>query len=218
MTRSREEDVVTSPPSPVRASPFLSPKDKERERSQKKEAVLREAARLFCEQGYNETQMSDVASQLGVTKPTIYYYFKNKEDVLVECFEVGFNLIEAALRRVDKTARNGADRLRNVLLAYAELMTQDFGKCTVRVSTSGLSAEGRSRIGMHRRRFDARIRALVADAVNDGSIRKCDPKIATFTILGSLNWIGQWHRADGPLPAERLAREIVDQAFAGLDR
>ncbi len=203
--------------SPVRVSPFLSAEDKERERAQKKEAVLREAARLFCEQGYSETQMSDVASQLGVSKPTIYYYFKNKEDVLVECFEVGFNLIEAALRKVDKTAKNGADRLRNVLLAYAELMTQDFGKCTVRVSTAGLSEEGRARVDIHRRRFDSRIRDLVADAVKDGSIGKCDPKIATFTILGSLNWIGRWHSAEGPLKPAQLARVIVDQAFAGLD-
>jgi AcrR family transcriptional regulator len=195
----------------------LSAEDKERERAQKKEAVLREAARLFCEQGYSETQMSDVASQLGVSKPTIYYYFKNKEDVLVECFEVGFNLIEAALRKVDKTAKNGADRLRNVLLAYAELMTQDFGKCTVRVSTAGLSEEGRARVDIHRRRFDSRIRDLVADAVKDGSIGKCDPKIATFTILGSLNWIGRWHSAEGPLKPAQLARVIVDQAFAGLD-
>ncbi len=203
--------------SPVRVSPFLSAEDKERERAQKKEAVLREAARLFCEQGYSETQMSDVASQLGVSKPTIYYYFKNKEDVLVECFEVGFNLIEAALRKVDKTAKNGADRLRNVLLAYAELMTQDFGKCTVRVSTAGLSEEGRGRVDIHRRRFDSRIRDLVAEAVKDGSIRKCDPKIATFTILGSLNWIGRWHSTEGPLKPAQLARAIVDQAFAGLD-
>lgn len=205
------------PTSPLRPSPFLSAEEKDREREQKKLAVLREAARLFCEQGYNETQMSDVASRLGVTKPTIYYYFKNKEEVLVGCFEEGFNLIESTLRKVDKTARNGAERLRNVLLAYAELMTRDFGKCTVRVSTNGLSEDGRKRIDVHRRKFDARIRALVADAVKDGSIRACDPKIATFTILGSLNWIGRWHRPDGELQPPEVANAVVAQIFAGFE-
>ncbi|QCI63113.1 TetR/AcrR family transcriptional regulator [Phreatobacter stygius] len=202
---------------PMRASPFLSAEDKDRERRQKKEAVLREAARLFCHKGYNETQMSDVASQLGVTKPTIYYYFKNKEEVLVGCFEVGFEMIEATLKAAETTTRSGAERLRNALQAYAEIMTQDFGKCAVRVSINGLSQPSRESIDFHRRRIDARIRALVADAVKDGSIRPCDPKIATFTMLGSLNGIGRWHRADGELAPAELAKAVVAQVFAGLE-
>lgn len=202
---------------PMRASPFLSAEDRDRERRQKKEAVLREAARLFCHKGYSETQMSDVASQLGVTKPTIYYYFKNKEEVLVGCFEVGFELIEATLKTAENTTRSGAERLRNALQAYAEIMTQDFGKCAVRVSISGLSQQSRESIDFHRRRIDTRIRALVVEAIKDGSIRPCDPKIATFTMLGSLNGIGRWHKADGELGPAELAKAVVAQVFAGLD-
>ena len=71
-------------------TPFQSQVDRGRERQLKRDAVLRTAASLFCSRGYSATQMSDVAKTfLGVTKPTIYYYFENKEDVLVACFEVG---------------------------------------------------------------------------------------------------------------------------------
>lgn len=213
----QERSAVRKTATLKRASPFASPEDRDRERQLKREAVLSTAASLFCERGYNVTQMDDVAKQLGVTKPTIYYYFKNKEEVLVGCFQVGFELIESTLRNEGSRPRNGAARLRDVLLAYAEIMTQDYGKCTVRISTHELSAASRLRIDEHRRKFDGRIRSLVADAVKDGSIRPCDPKIATFTILGSLNWIAQWHKPEGQLEPAEIAHAVVGQLLAGLE-
>lgn len=201
---------------PARTSPFLSSDDRDRERQLKREAVLRAAASLFCQRGYNATQMSDVAKQLGVTKPTIYYYFKNKEDVLVACFEVGFELIESTLRDGNIRHKKAADRLREVMRAYAEIMTQDFGKCTVRIPTNDLSESSRKRINLNRRKFDSRIRSLVMEAIEDGSIPPCDPKIAAFTMLGSVNWIAQWHKPDGNLTPAEVAEAVVAQVFTGL--
>jgi AcrR family transcriptional regulator len=205
-------------PQPHRDSAFPTAEDRERERRQKREAVLRTAASLFCTHGYSATQMSDVARQLGVTKPTIYYYFKNKEEVLVACFEAGFELMEATLLQDDMQGRTGAERLRRALYAYAEIMTMDLGKCAALIPTTDLSEENRGRINGHRRKFDDRIRTLVAAAVADGTIRPCDPKIATFAVLGGLNGLARWHRADGPLPPAELAQTVVDQLFAGFEK
>lgn len=205
-------------PQPHRDSAFPTAEDRDRERRQKREAVLRTAVSLFCAHGYNSTQMSDVARQLGVTKPTIYYYFKNKEEILVACFEAGFELIEASLGQEDMQATTGAERLRRALNAYAEIMTQDLGKCAALIPTNDLSEANRGRINEHRRKFDSRIRSLVAEAVADGTIRPCDPKIATFAVLGGLNGLARWHHADGPIPPAELARTVVDQLFAGFEK
>jgi Tetracyclin repressor-like, C-terminal domain len=69
-----------------------------------------------------------------------------------------------------------------------------------------------------RRKFDQHIRSLIAAVVADGSIAPCDPKIATFTVLGSLNWISQWYKSDGELSADQVATAVVDQLFRGFDR
>jgi AcrR family transcriptional regulator len=198
-------------------SPFPSREGRAQARQLKREAVLAAAASLFCQRGYDATQMADVARLLGVTKPVIYYYFRNKEDVLVACFEVGFEQIEATLRRNDVKAANGAERLRSALRAYALIMTEDFGKCTARIPTGGLSEVNRKLIRTHRRKFDKRIRLLVKDAIADGSMSACDPKLATFTILGSINWIGFWHQPDGEWSAAQIAESIVDQLFRGFE-
>lgn len=197
-------------------SPFASAEDRERERKEKRAAVLTTAASMFCRRGYTATQMADVAAELGVTKPTIYYYFRNKEDVLVACFEVGFEQIQATLREAE--GRNGRERLRRVLIAYAELMGEDFGKCTVQIPVTDLSEESRKRVNRQKRRFDDQVRALVREAVEDGSIGPCDPKLATFTILGSLNAIGLWHKPEGAMSPTEIAEAVVEQLFRGLDK
>lgn len=197
-------------------SPFAYRVDRDSDRKLKKMAVLREAAAQFCEHGYAATQMSEVARRLGVTKPTIYYYFKNKEDVLVACFETGFELFQDALTAEPLGTRNGADQLASALCRYGELVTQDFGRCTVRIHAADLGADGRARIAASRRRFDVQVRRLIEIAVADGSLPACEPKLAAFTVLGSLNWLGHWYKEGLALSREEAARQVVEQLFRGL--
>ena len=56
------------------------------------------AARAFNERGFHNTSLDDIAAALEVTKPTIYYYVANKEQLLFECFVAGLEPIRAALR------------------------------------------------------------------------------------------------------------------------
>lgn len=197
-------------------SPFAYRRDRDRDRRLKKAAVLREAARQFCAHGYAATQMSEVARQLGVTKPVIYYYFKSKEDVLLACFETGHELMQEALAAQDPAGSTARTRLETVLRRYGELICTDFGRCTVRIHAADLSPAGRQQVAASRRRFDTQLRQLFVDAVADGSIPDCDVKLAAFSVLGSLHWLGHWFRDDGPWSREEAARLVVKQAMAGV--
>src|SRR5215212_2161613 len=81
----------------------------------KREAVIRTAAQAFHERGYHNTSLDDVAATLGVTKPTVYYYVQNKEQLLFECFQAGLVPIREALRRAESMDCCGRDRLREVV-------------------------------------------------------------------------------------------------------
>ncbi len=71
----------------------------------KREAVIRAAARAFNERGYHNTSLDDIAAALDVTKPTIYYYVANKEQLLFECFLAGLEQIRAAFRASRRAGR-----------------------------------------------------------------------------------------------------------------
>lgn len=55
------------------------------QRELKKDALLRQAAYAFRTNGYHGTSLADIAESLGISKPTLYYYVKNKQDLLYEC-------------------------------------------------------------------------------------------------------------------------------------
>ena len=79
------------------ATPFRTAQQKEEERRTKRNAVLRAAVQMFNKQGFHATSLEDVATSLGITKPTIYHYLGNKDQVLLECLTIGLQqLLDAA--------------------------------------------------------------------------------------------------------------------------
>src|SRR6185312_4198944 len=91
--RSSPPRVSPTPPTP---SPWRARRERHRDHAIKREAVIRAAARAFNQKGYHNTSLDDIAAALEVTKPTVYYYVSNKEQLLFECFLAGVEQIRAA--------------------------------------------------------------------------------------------------------------------------
>lgn len=60
----------------------------------KREMLLKTAAHLFLERGFRQTSMNDLGKLLGISKPALYYYFPNKDEILVSCYEHGIAAID----------------------------------------------------------------------------------------------------------------------------
>lgn len=200
------------PPSPL-VSPWRSSQDRERDRAVKREAVLRAAARAFAERGYHNTSLEDIAASLAVSKPTLYHYVSNKEEMLFECFRAGLEVLLGVFARTEATrgAASGRERLMAVVRGYAEAITSEYGWCMVRAEDQDLSPAMSQRIKALKSDIDQRIRRLIAEGIEDGSLAPCDPKMTAFAIAGALNWIAHWYRPGEPLAAAQIA-----ELFAGV--
>jgi len=198
------------------AKPARSPwtRDREAEREQKREAVLQAAAAAFSEAGYHRTSLDDIAVRLGISKPTLYYYAKNKEDLIAAVATRAAEQLEAPIS-ADPHAPAIAE-LRGFLKRYAEIAATDFGRCFVLLNDSDLSAEGGARVRTGKGRIDRRIRELVARGVEDGSIGACDPKLTAFMLAGAINGISSWYKDGGPVTASTVAEIFVNQMMVGL--
>src|SRR5882724_4939790 len=97
------------PPSPWRAS-----RERQHDREVKREAVIRAAAHAFNHKGYHNTSLDDIAAALEVTKPTVYYYVTNKEQLLFECFVAGIELIRGGFREARSLDVPARERLNAV--------------------------------------------------------------------------------------------------------
>jgi AcrR family transcriptional regulator len=178
-------------------------------RTLKRAAVIQMAARAFNQRGYHNTSLDDVAELLGVTKPTLYYYVRSKDELLFECFRTGLKPIRAAVKASQKSDRTAHDRLTEVLQRYAEAIASDYGGCMVRAEDLSLSAGLHARVKALMSEIDQGLRRLLRDGMVDGSIARCDPKLAAFALAGALNWIAHWYRGNQGLNASEVARSFV---------
>lgn len=197
-------------------SPWPKAEERERERGEKREALLHAAVQSFNEKGFHATSLDDVAASLNVTKPTFYYYFANKDEILFECVKLGLESIVQAAKAVEEKGGCGLDRLRALMRDYALIMTRDFGMCVIRTSEHELSPESRKKFRALKRQIDEMVRGVVSDGIADGSIASGDPRMITFTLTGALNWIARWHQDGRGLPPEAVADACVETLINGL--
>lgn len=179
--------------------------------STKAREILLAAAGIFNRRGYHETSMTDVADALGVSKPYLYYYLKNKEEMLFECSRIATEELHAMLDEVRRAKLAGWPRLELLFRGYARVMTTEFGICLIRNTAPGsLSESGRERLWVGRRRLNREVEQIIAQGIADGSIRACDPVALSFALFGAFNWMTFWYRNDGPTSSDDLAEQFLN--------
>lgn len=198
------------------STPWMPFESRRRARDEKREAVLRMAVHLFLEQGYHRATLNEVAARLNITKPALYNYFRSKEEILFECCAMGKEQVDEAIAAIDAARGNGLAKLRKLIEAYAGVMMTEFGASLVRFDARDLTAKNGKILRSAKRSIDLTFRRYIAEGVDDGSMRQCDPKLAAFAVAGSLNWIGHWYQRGGALSATEIASEFADRLTEGL--
>ncbi|WP_267389063.1 TetR/AcrR family transcriptional regulator [Sphingomonas sp. GC_Shp_3] len=200
----------------MNTSPFPSPEQRRADRAAKRHAVLAAAVAMFNERGFHATSLDDVAASLGISKPTIYHYLGNKDQVLLECLTMGLQQLIAAADAAHATPGRGLDRLQAFLRRYAEVNMDAFGACVIRTPEEALSPDSADRLRAMKREIDAAMRELIAEGMADGSIAPADPTLLAFTLAGALNWPARWYDPAGRFDAPGVAAQMVDILTAGI--
>ena len=198
------------------ASPFRANRATEAEREEKRQALLLAAVRMFNERGFHAASLEDVAASVGVTKPVIYHYLGNKDQVLFECVRIGLAELRAAAEASRLGAGTGLDRLGTFLRRYAVTIMGEFGQCVIRTGDEALSPEARTKFRELKRQIDNDLRHAIGDAVADGTARADDVRMTALALAGALNWAARWYRDDGPSRPDVLAAGLVEVLISGV--
>lgn len=209
---ARATQARTPPPD----SPWARAPEREQQREAKRQAVLSTAAQMFNERGFHATSLDDIAARLHVTKPTLYYYVKNKDEILLACVQKGLRLTLDGIEASRAAGGNAVDQLRACMQVYADIVTQPFGMCLIRVGDEEVPEPSRSELRRMKSEIDQAFRRLVAQGVQEGALAPCDPKITAFAIAGALSWIGRWYQPEGEYSAEEVADQCVETLLAGV--
>ncbi|MBB5634035.1 AcrR family transcriptional regulator [Cryobacterium mesophilum] len=180
------------------------------------ESILRGAAEVFIQHGYDATSMGVLAENLGITKSAIYHHVPSKEYLLQLALDRALDSLEAIL--VDPLASTGSaiDRLMYVLRSSVGVLTDQLPFVTLLLRLRGNTELERSAL-TRRRAFNQVIAELVDQARTDGDIRSdIDPRTTTRLLFGMIGSVVDWYRPGGPVSAEDVANDVVAVAFGGV--
>ena len=189
-----------------------------RDQADRRQEIIDAAAAIFKEKGYAATSIQDVADAVDILKGSLYYYIKSKDDLL---FEVVQEVHEGGLKNLEEGKRvtgSALEQIRKFVERHMTYNARNLVKMTVFFHDfRSLSPERRAVIVEERDLYDQHLRSLLSSGRDEGSVRDdVDPRMAAFSILGSMNWMYQWYRADGPKDIDVIAREFAEMAVAGV--
>jgi AcrR family transcriptional regulator len=182
----------------------------------RREQILSAAARHFAQRGYHGTNLQDIAEELGLTRPTFYYHFKNKQEILATITEMAVGRAEGVLDQVAVGDGDAAARLRSFIVEYVRINVAYPEAPALFRSFHELPVEKQEQMRERRSAVDHRLAALIAEGAEDGSLRSPAPLITAFGILGAVNWMHEWYRPDGRLGWEEIADIIAGLLLDGV--
>ncbi|WP_119157613.1 TetR/AcrR family transcriptional regulator [Caldimonas tepidiphila] len=181
-----------------------------------REMILSRAAQLFALRGYTATSMNEVAEACGLSKPTLYHYFRDKYSLLVNIAEGHVSRLEALVDEVAREALAPEPRVRELIHRFVEEYAG--AQHAHRVLTEDvrfLDDADRARV------LDKERRLVESFAQAIGELR---PELAaaamtkplTMLLFGMINWMFTWLRPEGGLNHAAMAPVVADLFFGGI--
>jgi AcrR family transcriptional regulator len=180
------------------------------------EQILMIASRLFNQRGGHGVSLDDIAETLGATRGALYYYIRNKKQLLQLCALRALDLYDQFLEAGAIQGRNGAEAAS--IVSHLHVQAQATGFCPLApwIGVEALTPSQREKRLQRMRGFLARTIAIAQRGIDDGTRRPHDMKSAARLRPGAFFWIPQWYnQAEGHTP-RKVADEVVLLFHRGL--
>ena len=181
--------------------------------------ILEAAVKVFAEQGFFQSTVSQIAKEAGVADGTIYLYFKNKDDILVQFFSYKTKQVFARFREEVDKADNTIDKLRNLIRRHLEEFQCDRNMAVVyQAETQQSSRLVKKQIkAMSKMYFDI-VSEIIEQGQEEGVIRKdLYLSLVKRFILGAVDEvISTWLYSSSQYDLVSMAEPLVELFFKGI--
>ena len=181
-----------------------------------RDAILAAAAALFAHRGYSATSMNQVAEACGVSKATLYHYFRDKYALLVQISEEHVQRLHAVVQEVEGQGLPPEARLRELILRFmSEYAHAQHAHRVLTEDVRFLEPDDHARVVTLERQVVQGIARAVAELHPELAGAGLD-KPLTMLLFGMINWMFTWMRPDGPLGHDEMAPIVTQLVLGGL--
>lgn len=184
-----------------------------------RDQVLRTAADLFRERGYRATTVDHIAARLGMSKASLYTYFRAKDAMLAAISRETIEAFTRELALVLASPLPPEDKLRRVVRQHVRFVIANRSFLTVFFSEeASLPRHFARSLAAQKARYDRGVESIVIEGIRAGVFRAASPRLVVFGLLGMLNWLYKWYNPAGRWGAEEIASEFLALVEGGLMR
>ena len=175
------------------------------------------AATLFAQKGFHNASMAELATLCQVSKPLLYHYYKDKEEILFDIANAYIERLNEITVSVANKLPQGVERLKALLAEFMKEYEHSQSQHIVLIQDMKFLGNQRRQIIIQKQgevvdQFAATIRALRPDFASDHL-----DKPVTMILFGMINWTFTWLRAEGPLSYEQMGELATEIFLSGIE-
>lgn len=182
--------------------------------SDTRDKIIKEASRLFAARGVEGVSMREIASEVGLSKPGLYYYFEDKETLVLAILVANLERVVALVENAAKAAPDTRSRLAYLIRGFFSMTPEQRGM--IRMANRQFPTLGRtSRKAFDRiyqQKFIGKISEILSEGMQRGEIRTLNPLRTTWAFLGMLYPFFSAETGDSGDPTEDVLGIFMDGA------
>lgn len=188
-----------------------------RSTERKLQHILRGAARVFYEKGFEGASIRDISRATGVSLSGLYYYFESKQKLLYLIQHHTFTSVVSQLEERLAGTEDPAARLRILIRNHLDyFMSHPVEMKVLSHEDEALEAPYRKEVAAVKRRYYEIARGIFEELRKQGLARELNPRVAVLTLFGMMNWVYTWHNPKVDPGAEAMADTITGIFFDGV--
>ncbi|MGE0038693.1 TetR/AcrR family transcriptional regulator [Pseudorhodoplanes sp.] len=185
----------------------------------RREAILRHALALFDLHGFANTSLDDIARETGIKREAIYYYFKDRAEILLCIIRPQTRSLVDGLEAVVKSDADSTTKLYEAMRNHLQRFDRHCLEMTISLRDVYLDDAKEVRREMDKiwRQYERMWTQIVAEGRASGAFSEVgDPKMVAFAILGMCNWLARWYDPRKSVSVDELIETYFSMLAYGL--
>ncbi len=183
----------------------------------KLQLILRHAAQIFSEKGYEGASIRDISRSSGVSLAGMYYYIESKQKLLYLIQLYTFKTIVERLEKRLGGVQDPVEKLRIFVHNHLDYFLRHRVEMKVLShEDDALEGEYREEVLEVKRRYYGIALGIFEGLRKAGLARRMNPRVAVLSLFGMMNWIHTWHRPSVDPQADALAEAMAGMFLRGV--
>jgi AcrR family transcriptional regulator len=186
-------------------------------KKQRHDEIFGVISRMFAEKGYLETTMRDIAKELNVKPPSLYNYFKSKEEALFKLINESMDTALENIENINSMDIPAKEKLFKTIEFYTySYSVKKAGPILLLYYVDKLTKRHQRILMEKQRRFSDMAANILHELEEEGLMKDIPPKIALFAFFGMVNYTIKWYHQNGPVKPEELVKHFIEIYTKGI--